>query len=567
MRHHFRPRKRVSLILTTTAVTLVVVSGTALADHFDWWAAQPHGFEARNDLAFVGGDGLAHGNVLDNDHDGTAVLRASALDDPAAGSLVVNPDGTFTFTPASAGSHGTVRFSYTATDAVTLFQTNLPPLDTFDGVTISGGSFGSSFAPATSGKPGLFYGITDRGPNADSGDGNKVEPETGLVPAHPTFHPMIGLFQLVDGTAKLIGEPIVLKDINGNPYNGLPNTVTKKGIAASSEIIEDMNGTVLATDPDGYDPEGLVVLKDGTFWVSDEYGPYITHFDTTGKEIERLSPWVSGVPLATDSAFHNIDTAHPLPVELQNRTKNKGMEGLTVTPDGKTLVGIMQSALTQPDLAGAKTALITATRIVTIDLKTKAMHEYLYLLDDPANHAGNANSEITAISNTKFLVDERDGNVGAGAFKQLYLIDLSGATDVLGSGDPKGFLINGKSIDAFVGQANTAAALKLLKDAGVTPVGKAPYLDMGSVVTQADPSGFFFGHDKIEGVATTDGGQTVYLSNDSDFGIDRTNEAVGPYTLHQKTLPNGKADDGEVLAVDVSKLPLVLGVATVTIKY
>ncbi len=238
-----------------------------------------------------------------------------------------------------------------------------------------------------------------------------------------------------------------------------------------------------------------------------------------------------------------------------------------MTPDGKTLVGIMQSALTEPDLNGAKTALITTTRIVTIDLKTKAMHEYLYLLDDPANHAGNAVSEITALSTTRFLVDERDGNVGAGSFKQLYLIDLSGATDVTGTGDPKGYLINGKSIDAYVGQAGTAAATKLLEDAGVTPVGKSPYLDMGGLVTQADPSGFFFGHDKIEGVATTDDGRTVYLSNDSDFGIDHTNEPVGPYTLHQKTLPNGKVDDGEVLAVDTSKLPLVLGTATVTIRY
>jgi hypothetical protein len=328
-----------------------------------------------------------------------------------------------------------------------------------------------------------------------------------------------------------------------------------------------MSGAILPTDPNGYDPEGLVVLADGTFWISDEYGPYLTHFDQTGKEIERLSPWTTGASYATDAPFHNIDTAHPLPVELQYRTKNKGMEGLTLTPDGSTLVGIMQSALTLPDLAGAKTALVTTTRIVTIDLQTKAMHEYLYLLDDPSAHAANAVSEITAISNTKFLVDERDGALGAGAFKQLYVIDLDGATDVIGSGDPKGFLIGGKSIDAFVGQAGTAAATKLLENAGVTPVGKAPYLDMGGLVTQADPNGFFFGHDKIEGVATTDGGRSIYLANDSDFGLDKTNEAAGPYTLHQKTLPNGKVDDGEVLKVDVTKLPLVLHTATVTITY
>ena len=566
MNINLRVTKRATLVLAVAAVALVGLCGMAAADPFGWWASQPHGFATLNDIAVAGRDGVAHGNVLADDFGATAVVRTSALDNPAAGSLVVQPDGGFTFTPATKGSHGTVHFTYSATDAVRLFQTDLPPLDTFGTTKISGGSFGSSFAPAP-GRPGFFYGITDRGPNADSGDGNKVEPDSGVDPAHPTFHPMIGLFQLVGGTEKLVGQPIVLKDVKGNPYNGLPNTVSKSGVAASSEKIEDMNGNILTPDPDGYDPEGLVVLRDGTFWISDEYGPYVTHFDRTGKEIERLSPWVTGAPYATDSAVHNIDTAHPLPAELQYRTKNKGMEGLTVTPDGRTLVGIMQSALTEPDLNGAKTALITTTRIVTFDLKTKAMHEYLYLLDDPANHAGNAVSEITALSATKFLVDERDGNVGAGAFKQLYAIDLSGATDVIGTGDPKGFLIGGKSIDAYVGQAGTAAATKLLEDAGVTPVGKSPYLDMGSLVTQADPSGFFFGHDKIEGVATTDGGKTVYLSNDSDFGIDHTNEAAGPYTLHQKTLPNGKVDDGEVLAVDTSKLPLVLGTATVTIRY
>ncbi len=565
MRTHLA-RNRATLVIAASAAAAVGLSGIAAADSFGWWASQPHGFAVRDDIAVAGRDGVVRGNVLGNDFGATAVVRTSALDHPAAGSLVVQPDGTLSFTPATHGSHGTVRFTYAATDAVRVFQTNLPPLDTFGSVKISGGSFGSSFAPVP-GKPGFFFGITDRGPNADSGDGNKVEPDSGVDPAHPTFHPMIGLFQLAGGTAKLVGQPIVLKDVKGNPYNGHPNTVTAPGVAASSEKIEDMTGNLLPTNPDGYDPEGLGVLRDGTFWVSDEYGPYITHFDKTGREIERLSPWVTGAPYATDSAFHNIDTAHPLPAELQLRTKNKGMEGLTVTPDGKTLVGIMQSALTEPDLAGAKTGLITTTRIVTIDLKTKAMHEYLYLLDDPANHAGNAVSEITALSDTKFLVDERDGNLGAGTFKQLYVIDLSGATDVRGSGDPKGYLINGKSIDGYVGQAGTAAATKLLEDAGVTPVGKAPYLDMGALVTQAEPSGFFFGHDKIEGVATTDGGKTVYLSNDSDFGLDHTNEAAGPYTLHQKTLPNGKVDDGEVLAVDASKLPLVLGTATVTIRY
>jgi hypothetical protein len=575
MRIPSRTSRRAALVLAAAAAVSVAAAGTAAADPFHWWAAQPHGFRTADDAARAGRDGVARGAVLANDAGATAVVRTSALDDPSAGSLDVRPDGTFTFTPARRGAHGVVHFTYSATDAVRLFRTDLPPIDTFGSTKISGGSFGSSFVAAP-GRSGLFYGVTDRGPNADGGDGttigagNKIEPDTGTDPAHPLFHPQIAAFRLVGSTAQLVGQPIVLKDKNGHPYNGLPNTVT--AIAASPEEIDDLAGHKLAPDTDGYDPEGLVALADGTFWVSDEYGPYLTHFDRNGREIERLSPWVSGPAYDADKAAHAIDTRHPLPVELQLRSKNKGMEGLTVTPDGRTLVGIMQSALTQPDLVDAtgkkiKPANVTPVRIVTVDLRTKAVHEYVYLLDTPALHDGNAVSEITALSSTKLLVDERDGDMGAGTFKQLYEIDLAGATDVVGTGDPKGYLVDGKSIEAFVGTATTAQATAKLEAAGVTPVGKSPYLDLGGLVTQLDPTGAFFGHDKIEGVATTDGGRTLYLANDSDFGLDHTNEVSAPYTLHQKTLPNGKVDDGEVLAVDVSKLPLVLGTATVTIRY
>jgi hypothetical protein len=43
---------------------------------------------------------------------------------------------------------------------------------------------------------------------------------------------------------------------------------------------------------------------------------------------------------------------------------------------------------------------------------------------------------------------------------------------------------------------------------------------------------------------------------------------TGQYLFHQKTLDaSGAVDDGEVLKVDVSKFPVVLGSATVTLTY
>lgn len=605
-----RAHRRAAVIGGTSAALLVVATvgtATAKADPFGWWAAQPHPFAVHDDEAGPHGSGSVSGNLLANDHGATAVVAHGPLSDPDAGALTVNADGSFSFVP-TAGKHGTVRFSYSATDAVTLFKDavpgagKIPPIGTLEGpngstVSISGGGYGSSLTPAP-GRPGWFYGLTDRGPNADN-DG----PAGDKVFADPTFTPQIGLFHLVGGLA-LLTRTITLEAPDGTPYNGLPVPITKT--AASSETTEDLTGTVIdPTQPytvpgngttlspdDGYDSEGLVALRDGTFWISDEYGPFITHVDAHGREIERLSPWGA-------DAGHHVDAAHPLPPELRLRTKNKGMEGLAVTPDGRTLVGIMQSALTVPDYgpgANGKTvkpANVAPVRIVTVDLRTKAMHEYLYLLTNPAA-TGGAVSEITALSDTTFLVDERDGNQGepgAAAFKDLYEVDLTGATDVIGDGSPLGYTIGGTSIDAYVGDAPTAKAELLLRQAGVVPAAKTPYVELGTLLNQLDPSGAFFSHDKIEGVATTDGGKTVYLSNDSDFGIDHLlgqdeaaceasglgdttacspvkDPATGEYLFHQKTLDaSGVVDDGEILEVHVSALPPVLGTATVTIRY
>ena len=85
--------------------------------------------------------------------------------------------------------------------------------------------------------------------------------------------------------------------------------------------------------------------------------------------------------------------------------------------------------------------------------------------------------------------------------------------------------------------------------------------------TQLDPSGELFGHDKVEGVATTDGGKTLYLSNDDDFGVDTIAvDPDGTWTVHQKVLPaTGQPDNGEILKIDTTKLPAVLKTVTVTI--
>ena len=99
-----------------------------------------------------------------------------------------------------------------------------------------------------------------------------------------------------------------------------------------------------------FDPEGVRVGADGTFFVSDEYGPYIFQFDRQGHLQRRIRrarrSSRSRTPTGdVDSAGNSLEL-YPA-YNMSGRQANRGMEGLAITPDGRTLVGIMQNALIQ----------------------------------------------------------------------------------------------------------------------------------------------------------------------------------------------------------------------------
>ena len=80
------------------------------------------------------------------------------------------------------------------------------------------------------------------------------------------------------------------------------------------------------------------------------------------------------------------------------------MEGLGITPDGKTLVGFMQSPLAQDGGDGGRFC-----RIVTIDIASGATHEYAYDDTVVAQKKNFNSSELLALNDHQFLVLERDG--------------------------------------------------------------------------------------------------------------------------------------------------------------
>lgn len=394
-------------------------------------------------------------------------------------------------------------------------------------VNVYQGGYGSD-AFVNPNDPTQFYALTDRGPNADVVNGDPtIEKGEGKAFPTPNYTPNIGLFQIGnDGKISLV-KVIEFKRPDGfTKMTGLPNPVN--GATKEVAYIQDSNGTAYhtlmltnqtkpydktinptKTDPYGFDSEGLVVMKDGTFWVSDEYGPHIVHFDANGKELERINAFSTGEGASTFKVNGKLIT---LPAEFKNRRANRGMEGLTVTPDQKYLVGIMQSALYNPNKDTKKS---TLTRLVRIELATGNIEQFIYRQE---NNTTDSNSGIVAIDKDNYYVIERDGEMPATnalASKKVYKINLSNATNLEAitnnadtlQDDKLGLTMGGKTLEQIT---LTEAGWSMLESKGIRPLTKSLYLD--AVMRLNYP------HDKLEGLLLFPNG-ALGLINDDDFGL------------------------------------------------
>ena len=279
------------------------------------------------------------------------------------------------------------------------------------------------------------------------------------------------------------------------------------------------------------DPEGIRVSPHGTFYISDEYGPYVREFNRHGHLIRRIE-----IPAKFFIANPNADPNIELLGNSSGRQANRGMEGLAISPDGRTLFGIMQNALIQDNglSPGTTDRLGLNNRILKIDLVTGETSEYVYVLD--AINRGQGVCEILAINDNEFLVLERDNRSlllpqpQAPTRKTIYKIDITGATDVSGMASLPG------------------GALPV----GVTPVSKQLFinlLDPALNLALTIP-------EKIEGLAwgpdLADGRHLLYVISDNDLNPTLATQiyafAIEPslINLEQQFLPGPLYPPGQV---------------------
>ncbi len=121
----------------TVVITADDGNGGTVTDTFTWSVANP-GPTAGNDSFSTSEDTLLSGSVAGNDSDADGdALTFSTLSSPANGSLVVNPDGSFTYAP-NQDFFGTDSFDYqvvdadgstsTATVTISVVSVNDPPV-------------------------------------------------------------------------------------------------------------------------------------------------------------------------------------------------------------------------------------------------------------------------------------------------------------------------------------------------------------------------------------------------------------------------------------------------------
>jgi hypothetical protein len=274
-----------------------------------------------------------------------------------------------------------------------------------------------------------FLAIPDRGPNAVAWNSD-VDDTTTYIPRFHTFDlaltpaasgslpytltPTLKATTLMSSAQKLNYGPAI-------PSHGLHQWF----FSGRSDNFDAARNSFDRFDA-RLDPEGIRVSRDGkSVFISDEYGPYVYQFDrATGVRTHTFK-----LPAIMSIASKSAQSAAEISGNASGRVANKGMEGLAITPDGKTLVGFVQSPLLQDGGDGGR-----ANRIVTVDKATGETHQYCYdnHLDDTNKNYNS--SELLALNSHEFLVLERDGkglgDDSSAVVKRLYKIDIAGATDV-----------------------------------------------------------------------------------------------------------------------------------------
>jgi hypothetical protein len=298
------------------------------------------------------------------------------------------------------------------------------------------------------GYSGTFYLLPDRGYNVSG----TTDYRARLYKLSIAFKPVTDAAAMPAekrqrSVVATIADTIPLTDAAGQSLTGLDPV--DGGVRAAAGGFPDLPQA--ATGHVAIDAEAVVRMPDGSFFVSDEYGPYIYRFSAEGRLLSAIRPPDAFIPMRNGK--QNFSSNNPGPGAEAPKPKdpetgrqnNQGFEGMALTPDGKFLVVILQSATRQDGGNAPETR--QNTRMLYYDIadldRPKLVREHVVALPVFKNAEGKtrvaAQSELLALDQTHFLLLSRDSGNGYGykpatsLYRKIDILDTSHATDIAGS--------------------------------------------------------------------------------------------------------------------------------------
>ncbi len=255
---------------------------------------------------------------------------------------------------------------------------------------------------------GSFYVMSDNGFGAQ---GNSQDYVLRIYEVQPDFE------TAVDGSGTIAVDGFIsLHDPDGLipftivadlEYYSAEGTAPKDNITSGIPVDHEIKEDRLLTGAD-FDIEAIQQVDDGSFWIGDEFGPFLLHVDADGKVLD------SPVSLPNVSSPQNPYLGDPSEANLP---RSRGFEGMALSVDGSKLYPMLEGALIDdPD---------QTRRIVNeFDISSKSYtgNQFYYRMENQSHAIG----DFIAVNDHEYLVIERDGSQGdLNGFKKIFKIDSS----------------------------------------------------------------------------------------------------------------------------------------------
>jgi glycerophosphoryl diester phosphodiesterase len=155
------------------------------------------------------------------------------------------------------------------------------------------------------------------------------------------------------------------------------------------------------------DPESLQRGEDGSLWMGDEFGPWLLHFDATGRLLDAPSA-TPGPLMSPNNPFLGGQPA--------TQPNSRGYEAMAISPSGGTLYAALE---------GATVAEAGSTRriVFEFDVEDEAFTGRVWSYR--TEHPDYMVADMWALDRHRLVVIERDAGKGlAATYRNVYVVDL-----------------------------------------------------------------------------------------------------------------------------------------------